>query len=206
MNARRRLFAGAVATALLATACSEAGQPLAPSTPTLQTSNASENLLGGLIGGVTSALTDLLFPPVKRTTPLAQDVVWSFNAGPGGASSYNSAVGLKITIPSGALASDVKITVTALAGSPIAYRFEPHLEFAKPVTLTQSLKGTNASLLSVMSGAHFDGDYPDYTTDGLVKVVEAVLSVNNLLSNTTSFKVSHFSGWILVSGCKDESQ
>ena|SRR5437867_957644 len=200
---RSRLLTGVVAAVLLATACSDAGQPFATA-PALQKTDASGNLLGGLVGGVVSSLTNLLFPPVKRTTPLAEDVVWSFTAGPGGATSSNSAVGLKIVIPSGALATTQTITVTALAGAPIAYRFEPHLEFAKTVTLTQSLKGTTAGLLTVMSGGHFDGDVPDYTSDGLVSLTELVPALNNLLSNSTSFGVKHFSGWILVSGCKDD--
>lgn len=165
---------------------------------------AANDLIGGLLGGVTS----LLIPPVTRNTPLASDVVWSFTAGPAGAVSRNSAVGLTISIPANALSTTQTITVRALAGSPVAYAFEPHLTFARPVTLTQSLKGTSAGgLLSLplLSGAHFDGDQLQLTSDGLAVVTETVPAVGNLLSQTASFNVSHFSGWILASGkCDDQ--
>ena len=170
-----------------------------PTSPTtqLQTSGVKDQqLLGELLGTVTG----LLVPPLKRTTPLANDVVWTFVAGPDGAVSKNSAVGLTVTVPSGALAATTTITVTAVAGSAVAYAFEPHLEFAKGVTLTQSLKGTNASLLSVFSGAHFDGDRPTLTSGGLAIVDELVPALGSLLTQNVSFKVDHFSGWIVASG------
>src|SRR5919198_1774514 len=96
MSTRRSsLVTGFIAVVLLATACGEAGQPF-PTAPSLQRTDGSSKLLGGLTGSVTQTLTNLLFPPIKRTTPLANDVVWSFTAGPAGATNSNPAVGLKI--------------------------------------------------------------------------------------------------------------
>jgi len=148
----------------------------------------------------------LLIAPVKRNTPLASDVVWSFYAGSGGGYTSNSSVGLTVSIPPGALSNTVKITVTALEGAPVAYRFEPHLEFSKKVYITQNLKGTSAGLLSslLLKGAHFPGDSPVYTSSGLAivdEVVPAILSnLLGLLGRTATFGVGHFSGWILASG------
>lgn len=188
---------GAFAAVLLVTGvgCSDpVTSPVRVGTPA-----ASNDLLGGV--------TTLLIPPVTRNTPLPSDVVWSFTAGPAGAVSSNSAVGLTVTIPANALSTTQTITVRALAGRNVAYGFEPHLTFAKAVTLKQNLKGTSAGgLLSLplLSGAHFDGDVPELTADGLAIVTEVVPAVGNLLAQTASFGVTHFSGWILASGRCEE--
>lgn len=193
---RSKLTTFALAAVLLGTACSDAGQPLAPA-PIQVGSGASEQLLGGIIGGVINAVTNLLVPPVNRTTPLASDVSWTFTAGPAGAVSSNASVGLTIVIPTGALATTQTITVTALAGAPVAYKFEPHLQFARKVYLTQKLSGTTAGLLSPVSGAHFATDRLEMS-GGLAVVTELVPSLTSLLTRTTTFGVTHFSGWIVA--------
>jgi hypothetical protein len=194
-----------VAVALAGTACSDTS----PTAPAIQrTGSASSNLLGlgGSGGGVVGTLTSLLIAPIHRTTPLPADVSWSFTAGPGGAVSSNSAVGLTIVIPYGALSSTETITVTALAGAPVAYRFEPHLTFSKNVALNQNTNGTDVGLLSslLLSGAHFDGDTLEVNADGLALVTETVPALLSIFSHTVSFKVGHFSGWIVASGLGEE--
>ncbi|MEX2155021.1 MAG: hypothetical protein WD825_16880 [Gemmatimonadaceae bacterium] len=193
----RALVALAVTTTFVVTACSDASRPFA-SAPVRDVAQESQNLLGGLLGTVTS----LLVAPLHRTTPLPADVVWTFTAGPEGAVSSNPSVGLKITVPAGALTSTQTITVTALAGSLVAYRFEPHLEFERKVSLRQNLDGTDVGLLSgaVLKGAHFPGDAPVLTDDGLAIVDEIVAATVNLLTRTVKFDVGHFSGWIVASG------
>jgi hypothetical protein len=194
MSTRRSaLVTGILVVALAGSACSDATQPLAPNE---RAGDAPENLLGWL-GGVVS---DLLVNPVDRTTPLPADVTWTFTAGPAGAVSSNSAVGLTITIPPGALASSTTLTVTALAGSPVAYRFEPHVEFERGVYLTQRLSGTNAGLLLPLVGGHFATDLLELDVNGLLEVTEIVPSLTNIFARNTTFRVSHFSGWVLASG------
>jgi hypothetical protein len=208
MEMRKRvsiLIGTTIAVALAGTACSD----ISPTAPTLQrTGSASSNLigLGGSGGGLLGTLTSLLIPPVNRTTPLPADVTWSFTAGPGGATSSNSAVGLTIVIPYGALSTTETITVTALAGAPVAYGFYPHLTFAKKVSLTQNLAGTDVNLLGslILSGAHFDGDTLELNADGLATVTETVPALLSILTGKATFKVGHFSGWILASGAGDE--
>ena len=201
-NTGRALLGLAVATSLAAVACSDVS-PLAPAADRLTpVASENQNLLGGLLG--------FLIAPVKRTTPLANDVSWSFYAGSGGGYTSNSSLGLTVSIPPGALSSTVKITVTALKGAPVAYRFEPHLEFSKDVYITQNLKGTSAGLLMslLIKGAHFPGDVPAYTSSGLAIVDEVVPAViNNLLggllgtlTRTATFGVGHFTGWLVASG------
>src|SRR5687768_7787073 len=115
----------AVSTALIFAGCTDVTAPAAP----VATQQSNSNLLGlgGLLGLQTIA-------PVTRNTPLANDVSWTFTVGSGGGSSSNSAVGLTINVPSGAVSSPTTITVTALQGAPVAYRFEPHgLQFERKV-------------------------------------------------------------------------
>lgn len=155
--------------------------------------------------GAVSSVGAALVTPMQRTSPLAAPVSWSFTAGPGGVTSSNAATGLTIAIPAGALAAEVMVTVTAFAGNPVAYGFEPHgLVFAQNVWLAQSLSGIDAGLLSTLApiGAHFEGDAPVYT-DGLALVNEIVGAQLNLLGGSLSFPIGHFSGWIVASGRSD---
>lgn len=197
MSKSVRSFLGLAAVVSLAVACSETSRPLATAPDLTPIAGEDAQLIG--------SLTSLLISPIKRTTPLANDVVWSFRAGPYGGYTSNSALGVAITVPPGALDDYVTITVTAVKGSAVAYAFSPHLEFERKVTITQSLKGTNVGLLNnlLLKGAHFAGDRPEYK-NGLAVVTEVVPGLlSNLLSVLTrsvTIQVSHFSGWIFASG------
>lgn len=191
-----------VIVAFVVSACGDT----ATTAPSLQRSTAGpSSLLGINLGGTVNTLTSLLVAPVTRNTPLQSDVSWTFTAGPGGAVSSNSDVGLTIVVPYGALSSTQTITVTALAGAPVAYRFEPHLVFSRKVSLTQNLDGTSVGLLGLvaLSGAHFTGDALDVNADGLVSVDETVPALLTLLTHKVTFGVGHFSGWIVASGVDD---
>lgn len=187
-----------VAAGLALGACSDRSvtQPAAS-----ERSGQESQLLSGLLGGV----NQLLFSPLERTAPLAQDVSWTFTVGPAGGSSSNSAVGLTVVIPPGALSFPRTITVTALAGAPVAYRFEPHTTFNRTIYLTQDLNGTSTGLLGslILKGAHFPGATPLYTSSGLALVDEIVSGL--VLSGNFTFGVTHFSGWIAGTGYMEES-
>ena len=199
----RALVALAVTSTFVVTACSDTSRPFATA-PVRDVAQESQNLLGGLLGTVTS----LLVAPLHRTTPLPADVVWTFTAGPVGAVSSKSSVGLTVIVPAGALTSTETITVTALAGSPVAYRFEPHLEFERKVTLKQSLAGVRVGLLSGLwfKGAHFPGDVPVFTGSGLAIVDEVVPALLSVLTRTVKFDVKHFTGWLVASGMEGDAQ
>jgi hypothetical protein len=141
--------------------------------------------------------------PAERTTPIAADITWSFNAGPEGAISANPSTGLTIIVPAGALSTTETISVTALAGSHIAYRFEPHLNFATTVHLVQSLATVRAPWLN-LAGGHFSGASPELE-NGVVRITEIVPAIISLLDGTVSVKVGHFSGWIVGSGNESSS-
>ena len=201
-NGVRALIGMAVAATVFTTACSDSSTSSLTAPIRADSAATQSHLLGGLLGTVTNTLNALLASPVKRNTALAEDVSWTFVAKPGGAVSQNSSVGLTIVVPAGAVDSYQTITVTALKGSAVAYRFEPHMEFDRPVVLTQDLRGTSAGgllSLNALKGAHFDGDVLDYL-NGKVKVTEIVPALLSWLTKTASFGVDHFSGWILVSG------
>ena len=204
----RALLGLATATAVFATACSDSTtSPTATAAVFADSSATDANLLGGLLGGILGTVGDLVATPVHRSQPLASDVSWTFTASPYGSRSSNSAVGLSIYVPPGAVDRYTTIRVTALKGSAVAYRFEPHMEFDRRVVLTQSLSGLRYGLLgtgllnlSPFKGAHFEGDTPAYNSSGQALDTEVVGAVLNLLSRNTSFGVDHFSGWILASG------
>lgn len=162
----------------------------------------SSALLGELVGGTLTAVGNVLVAPVHREVALANPVSWSFTVGSGGATSSNSTVGLTVSVPAGAVSEPVTITVTALAGTAVAYRFEPHgLQFARDVQLTQQTSQLDKGLLtSLLQGGHFRGDEPLYTGNGLALVTELVSAQLSLLRGTVSFPIRHFSGWIIASG------
>lgn len=207
----RALIGLVTATAVFTTACSDsATSPTATARVFADSSAQEAQLLGGLLGGLLGTVGNLLATPIHRSQALANDVSWTFTASPNGSRSSNSAVGLSIYVPPGAVDRYTTIRVTALKGTAVAYRFEPHIEFDRKVVLTQSLRGLEYGLLgtgllslSPFKGAHFDGDVPTYNSDGQALVGEVVGAVLNLFSNTTSFGVDHFSGWIVASGYDD---
>lgn len=173
-----------------------------PTTPVSSTAAVSSVGQSQLLGEVVNELSRTLVAPLHRTSPLSAPVSWSFVVGPDGATSAHPGTGLTISVPRGALKANVTITVTALAGSEVAYRFQPHgLKFEKRVTLSQSLSGIKGGLLSglFLVGAHFQGDEPKMV-NGLAVVDEIVGAELNLLRTHMSFPITHFSGWIMASG------
>lgn len=187
----RKTFVLSIAVAVFAVACHDAVQPNGAAEQTLER------------GGAPAMLLNTLIAPVQRSTPLPEDVTWSFVAGPDGGATTNAATGLTFVVPAGAVAEDVTITVTALAGDAVAYRFQPHgVVFARSATFTQDLRLTTANVVSglTLSGAYFATDALEFSPTGLVSVTETIGAVVNPLTRTATFPVRHFSGYILASG------
>lgn len=194
------LIAASVAALLATSSCADTTGISGP-----RQAGQQSTLLGGSVDETVSTVETILVAPVHRKVALAQPVSWSFTVGSAGATSSNPATGLTIEIPSGALSRPVTIKVTALAGTAVAYRFEPHgLQFAQDVQLKQKTSLLDLGLVSslLFQGAHFPGDEPEYI-DGLAVVTETVAAQLNLLSGTLSFPIRHFSGWIIASGRSD---
>ena len=217
---KRSVAAAALTLAVVATVVACRGERVAApaSAPATTAPAAKGDLLGSLTGTLTGTVTGTLtatvttitsiteaLPVVNRLTPLSKDVSWSFVAGPNGATSRNSATGLTVVVPQGALAANTTITVKALAGSVVAYEFQPHgITFAKPVTLRQDLSLTNVAAilgLTPMAGAYYNTSTLPYDpTTGLVTVNELEPTTVDLLHLAVSFKIGHFSGYVVAYG------
>jgi hypothetical protein len=189
---RRILLIAAVTTALVAAACVSTDNPVAPPSTPLAPSVADQSLLG--LGGATTVT------PLHRTTALSQSLSASANIGPLGGTLAIPGAGILVVIPPLAVPKTQTITVTATAGSNVAYEFAPHgLKFNLPLVVTQDLSGTDASKTgSIDPLTLFAGYYPDSTN---VTSITEQLNVNiNLLNQLATFTVWHFSGYILASG------
>jgi hypothetical protein len=159
--------------------------------------------------GVVTTPGGVAVMPVKREVPLSQDRTWSFDVGPDGDVFRDGATGLTVVVPPGAVASTTQITVIALKGAPLAYRFEPHgLQFAVPIQLVQSLRGLNvkSNLLGVppLFGGYFADD--SLTTDsvtGATRVLEVLPILIDVQSRAAVLDVRHFSGYTVASAMRD---
>lgn len=209
---KKRLLGVASAALLLsalAVGCSDR-MPSAPQTASRVPTQQSKSLLGGLIGGVVGTVNNLLnivVTLVERPTALSQDIVWSFDAGPGGAISANRQAGLSINVPAGALSQKVHITVTVKAGNVYNYQFAPEgLQFALPVVVTQDVSDNSliGSLLSGLlgssktaKGAYYSAptlQYDPKTGTATVNELEPTVVGGGLLS----FQIRHFSGYTIA--------
>lgn len=147
----------------------------------------------GLVSGIVASV-------VQRTVPLSSDYAASATIGAAGGTISIPQAGLTVTFPAGAVSAPVTVRVTALAGTNVAYRFEPHgLQFQKDVTVAQdlSLTGVVNQLLSVqLAGGYF----PDESTltGGTVVVTETRPASVDLLRLRTTFTIRHFSGYAVT--------
>lgn len=189
---------GALALALSLAACS-ADQVAAPTQMKASPAGASSSLLGGLLGTVTGLLTTNT--AVQRTTPLAAPITVSKQIGYYGGTLSIPEAGVTVTVPVGALYQTTTITMTARAGSLLAYDFSPTgTVFNKPLVFTQSLNGTNVTLLQAPLLRL--GYYSD---PGLLGTLTATVSdllggVVNLLDWSFTAPIKHFSGYVVICG------
>jgi hypothetical protein len=165
----------------------------------------SPRLDGSLPLGIVADTAGARVFPVSRERPLVRQESWSFDASPAGSVVRHPSTGLTITIPSGAVASTTHITVTALQGSAIAYRFEPHgLQFAVPLQLTQSLRGAKIHHGTLANAPLLIGYFASDTlaTDaatGQARVMEILPVLIDLKGQNAILSVRHFSGYTVAS-------
>ncbi|HVX39690.1 MAG TPA: hypothetical protein VHB25_08965 [Gemmatimonadaceae bacterium] len=154
---------------------------------------ASHSLLGGLLGTATTVT------PLQRTSPLPAPLSTSATLGILGGTLSIPGAGITVVVPPLALSGPTTISVTALAGSNVAYEFAPHgIRFHVPLVVTQNLANTQAtsSLLNPLS--MFVGYFPD--ASNVTSVTELLSLGVNLLNQTATFNVWHFSGYIIATG------
>jgi hypothetical protein len=189
----RRL--AALAFGALALVSCGTDQPTAVSRPAPSVSGAPS---ASLLGTLTSLLT---MNGLQRTTPLAAPITVSKSIGAEGGTLTIPQAGVTVVVPRGALAQTTTITMTARAGSLVAYDFAPHgITFAKPLVFSQQLKGTNATLLSapfLQLGYYSD---PSLLTKVGGLVSELLGGTLNTLTWTFTAPIPHFSGYIVTCG------
>jgi hypothetical protein len=173
------------------------------STSPTQGGAAAGDLLGGVVGGVVGTLKTVLVPVtgLKRTTPLAADVTITQSIGSAGGTLSIPSAGVIVVVPKGAVSATTQFTMTARAGSVVAYDFAPHgISFAKPLVLTQSLTGTSASLLNVslLELGYYADPNQLTSTGGLLS--ELTAGVADLVSWTYTANIKHFSGYMVSCG------
>jgi hypothetical protein len=205
--------AGLLAVALLvlvSTACNTE-RATAPSSITAPSSlsesstfaapDASHDLLGGLVGTLTNTLGLTSANGVLRTKPLAKAITVKKTIGSNGGTLSIPAAGITVVVPRGALARNTEITMTARAGSLLAYDFEPHgVTFKVPLVFNQSLNGTNVGLLGPLAlklGYYSDPSLLGQTTALVSEVLQGVTSI---LTRTFTAPIKHFSGYVVICG------
>ena len=162
---------------------------------------AASGSVGGALGGTIGQVTGLLqlVHGVTRITPLASAVTVQQVIGPAGGTLSIPEAGVFVISPPGALAQSTEITMTARAGSLVAYDFAPHgIVFARPLIFSQSLQGTSVSLLNVLSLKLGYYEDPSLLGQATGFVTQLIGGVSNLLTWTFSAPIPHFSGYMIA--------
>jgi hypothetical protein len=144
----------------------------------------------GLVSGILTSL-------VQRLVPLAHDYSASATIGTAGGSIRIPEAGFTITFPAGAVSAPVAVKATALAGSSVAYRLEPHgLTFQKEPVIAQDL-GLTGVVNQLLTARLAGGYVPDESTlvGGTAVVTETRHATLDLLRLRMTFTVAHFSAY-----------
>jgi hypothetical protein len=167
----------------------------------------SPRLDGAKSIGVVTDPAGASIQPVSREIALTVNDTFSFDVGPLGAVVRHPSTGLTILVPAAAVASPTHITVTALKGASLAYRFEPHgLHFAVPIQLTQSLRGIRLKQpLSVpqLFAGYFADDSLPMDAAGNARVIEILPVQVNVKDGSALLEIRHFSGYTVASAASD---
>lgn len=94
---------------------------------------------------------------LSRVNRLEGSVSASAVLGPRGGTLSIPSLGVALDVPSGALTSAIRLTLTALPGDAVAYDLAPHgLSFRVPLRLQQRLAATNWEPTATLEGAKFN--------------------------------------------------
>jgi hypothetical protein len=183
----------AAMVAMAATACSDAPQQsqLSPQAPALASSR-----------------TATFEATVQRRTPLATDITRSIVVSDNGGTIEIPEAGLRVDVPSGALpksAGTIRISVTAFAGSQLAYEFSPAgTQFVRPLRFQQDLNYVTLDprMLSKSrpSISYFKSRSDLDETQGVAATYESLFSSFDLSGHTVKADVWHFSGYVVAWG------
>jgi hypothetical protein len=147
---------------------------------------------------------------MTRQIPLAQDMTVSAVIGPEGGVLRLREAGLRLIVPKGAVSAPTTFAATAVAGSMVAYEFEPHgTTFAVPLILQQTLANESSDNVDPNSfhfeAGHFLSRDDLEPTSGTGTINEALPTLIDVKKGRIKFSVKHFSGYLLASGRTDTS-
>ena len=178
--------------------CADA--PTQPATPVAERTEPSA-ILGSLLAAPDTVVA------VTRTTPLTRSVTVSRTIGLFGGTLAIPEAGVSIYFPPGAVLRSTTITMTAPAGSAVAYEFGPHgARFLVPPVITQRLPGLdlNGSAPSGLTAAYFTDLSQVNLASGVSLVTELLNLTVALGGQSVSFPVQHFSGYLIAMGANRE--
>jgi hypothetical protein len=168
--------------------------PTAPVTSHLPVA-ADPGLLGDLYGGLVTK------KPLRRDEPLARDITVRAVIGSAGGRVELPGQGFTLIVPRGAVRSDTRFEVTAIAGDLVAYEFEPHgTKFREPLIATQELDGTRFELrlLPSLTAGYFRDRDQLFQPDGTILLTELINGITLPLTREFKWKIEHFSGYIVA--------
>lgn len=161
----------------------------APDAPTQPSAVPNLDLIGNVTGTVTGT-TDLLAGPVHGLLSCTTTQSYSSSARIGSAGGTLQVGPHTLVVPKGALGATVKISATAPAGDIVQVHFEPAgLKFAKSTTLSLSYAQCGLQLLPPLRIVYIDGNR---------SILEILPSAINLLNQSVTGPVSHFSNYALA--------
>jgi hypothetical protein len=190
----RAVVVGGLATIV---ACSDA--PSAPAFP----GDATPTYHKGNDDPISTVLTTpVRVKALLRDEPLRESKSRSFKVKAHGGVLDWPELGLRVIVPPSAVRGrEIDITVKALPGDVIAYDFGPEgSQFAAPLTVMQSLRGTNYAKLGAnaqLRGAYFrsESQVSDATNTAFVDEFQPTEIHGN--GWFVAFKVTHFSGYMV---------
>jgi hypothetical protein len=147
---------------------------------------------------------------MNRQGGLAADLTVSAVIGPKGGELRLKDAGLRLTIPRGAVSEPTTFSVTAVAGSVVAYEFEPHgTSFPVPLITQQTIfnsgpDSADPNTYNFQAGHFLSRDDLDGTAE-LGVVNETLPTRIDKGKGKVTFSVTHFSGYLLASG-KEQTQ
>lgn len=169
-------------------------------------------------GGATSPLLSpavvlavpLSVDGVQWNAPLARNLVVSAVIDHKGGTLAIPQTGFKLTVPRNAVSGPTEFSVTAVAGSIVAYEFEPHgTQFPIPLVASQDIRFTRLTTLPPVVGSSVRAAYfPDASqldqATGRATVSEYAASLLDVAGFSVRFNINHFSGYMVSSGRSDD--
>jgi hypothetical protein len=156
---------------------------------------AAPGLLGDVLGSLVRK--DVL----TRRTPLARDIEVSAVIGRSGGRLAIPAAGIEVIVPPRAVTSNTRFTLRAIAGTLVAYEFEPHgIRFRVPLVAKQDLGKTNHRLLSLrpLTAGYFAERSQLDLGNATALVSEVIQGLLVPLTGQFAWPIEHFSGYIVA--------